>query len=83
MLGVPCLTLRPNTERPATVIEGTNRIVGTSTERVIEAWSEIRGARPVAGRPRLWDGRAAERVVEVLHRHVLEFPAQLSATNAE
>jgi UDP-N-acetylglucosamine 2-epimerase (non-hydrolysing) len=66
-LGIPCLTLRANTERPITVTEGTNRIVGTSPERVTEAWDEIRRGHWPAGRlPELWDGRAAERIVRVL-----------------
>jgi UDP-N-acetylglucosamine 2-epimerase (non-hydrolysing) len=70
VLGVPCLTLRPNTERPATVSEGTNRLVGTSAHRIVEAWQEIKASPPIAGRrPKLWDGRAAERIVEILRRH--------------
>jgi len=70
VLGVSCLTLRPNTERPATVTEGTNRIVGTSASRIVEAWDAIRAAPPLPGRrPRLWDGRAAERIVEILRRN--------------
>jgi len=70
VLGVPCLTLRPNTERPATVTEGTNRIVGTSAHRIVEAWESIKASPPLAGRrPQLWDGRAAERIVEILRRH--------------
>jgi UDP-N-acetylglucosamine 2-epimerase (non-hydrolysing) len=69
VLGVPCLTLRPNTERPATVSEGTNRIVGTSAHRIIEAWEAIKASPMLAGRrPKLWDGRAAERIVEILRR---------------
>jgi UDP-N-acetylglucosamine 2-epimerase (non-hydrolysing) len=69
VLGVPCLTLRPNTERPATVNEGTNRVVGTSTHRIIEAWEAIKASPPPVGRrPKLWDGRAAERIVEILRR---------------
>ncbi len=71
VLGVPCLTLRPNTERPATVTEGTNRIVGTSAARIIEAWDAIKAAPPAPGRrPKLWDGRAAERIVEILRRDI-------------
>jgi UDP-N-acetylglucosamine 2-epimerase (non-hydrolysing) len=69
VLGVPCLTLRPNTERPATVTDGTNRIVGTSAARIVEAWESIKASPPLAGRrPKLWDGRAAERIVEILRR---------------
>jgi UDP-N-acetylglucosamine 2-epimerase (non-hydrolysing) len=69
VLGVPCLTLRANTERPATVSEGTNRIVGTAAHRIVEAWEAIKTSPPPAGRrPKLWDGRAAERIVEILRR---------------
>jgi UDP-N-acetylglucosamine 2-epimerase (non-hydrolysing) len=68
VLGVPCLTLRPNTERPVTVSEGTNRIVGTSAHRIIEAWEGIKASPPEGRRPRLWDGKAAERIVEILRR---------------
>jgi len=68
VLGIPCLTLRPNTERPITVTEGTNRVVGTVPATVIGA------AREVLDRPRpkqppvieLWDGHAAERIAAVL-----------------
>jgi UDP-N-acetylglucosamine 2-epimerase (non-hydrolysing) len=66
-LDVPCLTLRTTTERPVTVTHGTNRIVGTSAERVTEAWSEIqRGQWPRGRMPELWDGKAAERIVRIL-----------------
>jgi UDP-N-acetylglucosamine 2-epimerase (non-hydrolysing) len=68
VLGVPCLTLRPNTERPATLSEGTNRVVGTSAHRIIEAWEGIKTSPPVGRRPKLWDGRAAPRIVDILRR---------------
>ncbi len=67
VLGVPCLTLRENTERPVTVEGGTNRLVGTSRTRIVEeagrAIEHPPAARP---RPPLWDGRAAERIVALL-----------------
>jgi UDP-N-acetylglucosamine 2-epimerase (non-hydrolysing) len=64
-LGVPCLTLRENTERPVTVTNGTNRIVGSDPDRIVAAWREIdRDKRPV-NRPPLWDGSAARRIVDV------------------
>jgi len=70
-LGIPCLTLRENTERPVTVDEGTNTIVGVDPERIVEAAERVLAGRGKAGRrPRLWDGRAAERIVETLHRQL-------------
>jgi UDP-N-acetylglucosamine 2-epimerase (non-hydrolysing) len=66
-LGVPCLTLRDTTERPATVSNGTNRVIGARPERVLaEIERVLAGDRPPPRRPPLWDGCAAERVVEVL-----------------
>ena len=67
-LGIPCLTLRENTERPVTVDEGTNQIVGTDPNRIIAAAMEIIENRAVkeARIPELWDGRAAERIVTAL-----------------
>ncbi|MDX2171049.1 MAG: UDP-N-acetylglucosamine 2-epimerase (non-hydrolyzing) [Deltaproteobacteria bacterium] len=66
-LGVPCLTLRANTERPATVSHGSNRVVGTAPARVTaEIHRVLDGDRPAAGCPPLWDGSAAQRVAEVL-----------------
>jgi UDP-N-acetylglucosamine 2-epimerase (non-hydrolysing) len=65
-LGIPCLTLRDNTERPITIEQGTNLLAGTRRETILEAWSEMR-IRPKIGRiPPLWDGAAAERCLQVL-----------------
>jgi UDP-N-acetylglucosamine 2-epimerase (non-hydrolysing) len=67
VLGVPCLTLRGNTERPVTVSEGTNRVVGTAPGSIVTAALEaLDGARSSSRRPELWDGRAGERVADVL-----------------
>lgn len=68
-LGVPCLTLRESTERPVTVTEGTNTIVGTDP-KAIEAAIEkqLVAPSPTGRRPALWDGRAAGRIVDVLER---------------
>jgi len=69
-LGVPCLTLRTTTERPITVTQGTNRIVGTEPEKIAAAWAEIRrGQWPMGQLPQFWDGRTAERIVKVLASH--------------
>ena len=66
-LGVPCLTLRERTERPATVTEGTNRVIGTEPERVTQEIERVlEGDRPAVRCPALWDGRAAERLMDIL-----------------
>jgi UDP-N-acetylglucosamine 2-epimerase (non-hydrolysing) len=65
ILGVPCLTLRENTERPVTITHGTNRLVGADPDRIIAAWRDI-GRVESAGPPPLWDGQAATRIVDVL-----------------
>jgi UDP-N-acetylglucosamine 2-epimerase (non-hydrolysing) len=67
VLGVPCLTLREETERPITVSEGTNTVVGLDAELIFEESSKImRGAGKSGRVPELWDGAAAERIVSVL-----------------
>jgi UDP-N-acetylglucosamine 2-epimerase (non-hydrolysing) len=67
ILGVPCLTLRENTERPVTVSQGTNRIVGNDPDRIVsEALILLNGNGKTARVPELWDGRAAERTVKIL-----------------
>jgi UDP-N-acetylglucosamine 2-epimerase (non-hydrolysing) len=70
VLGVPCLTLRHNTERPITCTEGTNQVVGTERSRILEAASAILSNSSVRERgiPEKWDGQAAERIAEVLLR---------------
>lgn len=72
VLGVPCLTLRNNTERPVTIEVGTNRLAGTSRETILSAWAEDR-ANPKKGQaPPLWDGKAGERCYQVLRRYFVE-----------
>ncbi len=66
-LGIPCLTLRENTERPITVEEGTNVLVGVDPGRIVAAAREALSGAGKTGRvPALWDGKAAERIAEVL-----------------
>jgi UDP-N-acetylglucosamine 2-epimerase (non-hydrolysing) len=66
-LGVPCLTMRENTERPVTVTEGTNRLVGLDPERIVAEGLHALTSAGGAGRvPALWDGHAAERILDVL-----------------
>jgi UDP-N-acetylglucosamine 2-epimerase (non-hydrolysing) len=66
VLGVPCLTLRDNTERPITVVEGTNRVIGRDPAAIVAAAEQVLADPPPARRPALWDGRAGERIAEVL-----------------
>jgi UDP-N-acetylglucosamine 2-epimerase (non-hydrolysing) len=68
-LGIPCLTLRENTERPVTVELGTNRVVGTDPGRIIAEAERALARDGQKGAPRvppLWDGHAAERILEAL-----------------
>ncbi|HST64570.1 MAG TPA: UDP-N-acetylglucosamine 2-epimerase (non-hydrolyzing) [Mycobacteriales bacterium] len=66
VLGVPCLTLRDNTERPITVTEGTNRLVGRDPARIAAAALDVLAAPPAPRRPALWDGQAGTRIAEVI-----------------
>jgi UDP-N-acetylglucosamine 2-epimerase (non-hydrolysing) len=75
-LGVPCLTLRETTERPATVSRGTNRVVGARPEQVRAAIERLlAGDRPAPDCPPLWDGRAAERIAAALAEGAGRAPA--------
>lgn len=66
-LGVPCLTVRSNTERPITVTVGTNTLIGQDMDRLQqEAQRILQGANKQGGTPPLWDGQAGERIAEVL-----------------
>ncbi len=67
VLGIPCLTLRENTERPVTVAEGTNVIVGNERAKIISESFKILGGKGKKGKlPRFWDGKASERIVKIL-----------------
>jgi UDP-N-acetylglucosamine 2-epimerase (non-hydrolysing) len=66
-LGIPCLTLRENTERPITVEEGTNVVVGTDADRIrSEAQKILRGEGKKGRAPELWDGKASERIANAV-----------------
>jgi UDP-N-acetylglucosamine 2-epimerase (non-hydrolysing) len=71
VLGVPCLTLRENTERPATVEQGSNQVVGVDSDRILAAGRSIlkNPTRP-SQRPPLWDGNAASRIVAILRERL-------------
>jgi UDP-N-acetylglucosamine 2-epimerase (non-hydrolysing) len=72
-LGVPCLTLRENTERPITVDEGTNTVVGRDRSLILRCIDEILAGGGKRGRvPQLWDGHASERIAADLQRWLAE-----------
>ena len=74
VLGVPCLTFRENTERPITVTHGTNRVVGLDPRRVAAAVDEILNDKVSTNRvPELWDGHAAERIIDILAKLPLSY----------
>ena len=65
-LGIPCLTLRENTERPSTIEEGSNVLAGTRRETILAAWEEMQRNSRRGRIPKLWDGQAAVRCRQVL-----------------
>ena len=66
-LGIPCITMRENTERPVTVEVGTNIIVGTDTEKIVSETQKIMTGNGKKGQiPELWDGKAAQRIVKTI-----------------
>jgi UDP-N-acetylglucosamine 2-epimerase (non-hydrolysing) len=66
-LGIPCVTLRENTERPITVEQGTNTVVGSDPAQILASVDDVLRTGGKAGRvPELWDGRASQRIAIVL-----------------
>jgi len=64
-LGIPCLTMRENTERPITITEGTNELVGISREKTLNAFEDIMDNKWKTGqRPKFWDGKSSRRIIE-------------------
>ena len=66
-LNIPCLTVRPNTERPVTIWEGSNKLIGVP-EILSETEAILRGEGKHGQNPKFWDGKTAERIIEILKR---------------
>ncbi len=67
VLGIPCMTLRDNTERPETVTEGTNELIGTNPKAIAPAMEKLFSGNWKTGQiPHLWDGKTASRIVEII-----------------
>jgi len=82
-LGVPCITLRNNTERPITVDEGTNTVVGQDPKRILAAFDDIIRQGGKAGRiPELWDGQASLRIATVMREWLRGESGKLSVANS-
>lgn len=66
ILGIPCLTVRENTERPITITKGTNILVGADADRILSGYRESLNRVSSRTRPKFWDGKASERIIRVL-----------------
>jgi UDP-N-acetylglucosamine 2-epimerase (non-hydrolysing) len=67
-LGIPCLTLRLNTERPVTITHGTNQLVGVAPGAILDGYRTALSQPVTSRRPPLWDGHTAPRIVDVMHQ---------------
>ena len=73
ILGIPCMTLRNTTERPETVTIGTNEMVGTVDEKIVEALNKMTAGLWKKGeKPELWDGNAGKRIVEIISSEIIK-----------
>jgi UDP-N-acetylglucosamine 2-epimerase (non-hydrolysing) len=71
ILQVPCLTMRENTERPITIEQGTNRLVGTDPKDILQAALDTLDAPPrLLAPPKFWDGHTSARILDVLERSI-------------
>ena len=75
ILGVPCITIRENTERPITVEQGTNTVVGNQKENILKTWKDIAKNGGKKGKiPELWDGNTAKRIGDVIEQYFVADP---------
>ena len=81
VLGVPCLTIRENTERPATIEYGTNRLAGTGKDSILKTWREIRNSPKSGSIPPLWDGQAGGRCHDAIKRFYASRVATFAAAD--
>ena len=75
-LGIPCVTVRENTERPITVQVGTNILAGTSKEGIRRATRQQLQSRTQGTIPEAWDGKSAQRILEVICREIEQRPSR-------
>ncbi len=68
VLGVRCVTLRENTERPVTITEGTNVLAGIRRETIMPAWKASIAGEPTGRIPRFWDGKSAQRIADYMEK---------------